>query len=60
MVLVNLSVNGRRCLLVAMFNDLLVHDRGGYFFMNGSIMVSSLMPNGDSSVSKCLMTSDAE
>lgn len=58
MVLVNLPVDGSRCLLVAVFDDLLVHDCGSYFLMNGSIMVSSLVPNDDSSVSKCLMMSN--
>lgn len=58
MVLMNLSIDGSRCLLVAMFDDLLVHDCGSYFFMNGSIMVSCLVPNDDSSVSKYLMMSN--
>lgn len=60
MVLVNLSIDGRRCLFVAMFDYLLVHDCGCYFFMNGGIMVSSLMPNNDSSVSEHLMMNNAE
>lgn len=52
MVLVNLSIDGRRCLLVAMFDDLLIHDCRCYFFVYGGIMVTSLVPDGDSNVSK--------
>lgn len=52
MILVNLSINGRRCLLMVMFDDLLVHDCGCYLFVNGGVMVSGLVPKGGSSVSR--------
>lgn len=47
MVLVNLSIDSRRCLLMAVFNDLLVHDCGCYFFVNGGVMVSGLVPTNN-------------
>lgn len=44
MVLVDLTIDGSRGLLVTLLNDGLVHDGGSNLLVNGGVVVTSLVP----------------
>lgn len=45
MILMNFTINGGLSLFMAMLGHCLLSDSGGNLFMNGGIMVSSLVPS---------------
>lgn len=53
MVLVNLAVDGSGSLFVTLLDNSLVHNCGSNFFVNGGVMMTSLVPVKRLSVTGC-------